>query len=347
VKKAELLNRMIVETNHGDRAFLLLEGDIFSEPADVYIFNAYSEESAQVSGSLVERLKLYVGREKMEAEPFYFSRNGITVDKIKLDQGRHVMLMHTNLKEYEAVTLTQYEEFIDTVFTCLSALEGYGVSLNTVAFPVLIRNGLHGSYHDAIKILINKAMKWLKHAEATQVLKYVLFEDGDSELWNGALNEVLGRSVMDVNVSPELRNYQSDVLSWLKRFPRSSSYWEDTLLPIRNALQREDFRPDVLAAFSRKLVEVYTSDVCKMNNLESSSLEESFKLIKEHQLLDEWSIQTFRQIRAFGNPAIHRPDPLIGPKTPGERDVIILMISLCRLLEKVHDFVQTSEEQFR
>lgn len=343
MNKAKLLNRVIIETNNGDRAFLLLEGDIFSEPADVYLFNSYQNDTDGFSGSLVERLKQRTGENKIVEKPFYFSKDGITVGKIAIDNGNHVLLLHTNLVEYEAITLKQYKTFIDIVFTSLTALEGYGVYFETVAFPVLIRNGLQECYEEAIAILIGKAMDWLKVAESTKVLKYILFRDGDANLWNDALNQALGRSVMNIHESSEVRHYQNDVLSWLKRFPRYSSYWEDTLLPIHNALQRDEFRPEVLAAFSRKLVEVFTYDLCKQNGIESLSLEDSFKQIKIHNLLDEWKLQILRQIRAFGNPAIHRPNPLIGPRTPKEKDVVILLVCLCRLLETVHDFVHTRE----
>ena len=346
MKRAELINRVIVETTEGDRAFLLLEGDILSEPADVYVFNTYKDEEEQYGGSLVNRLYDLFGQVDLREveEPFYFSTDGIKVTQL-IYKHSIILLIHTDLIDGEYITIEQYKKYVDIVFASLTALQFYMSNIKTVAFPVLIRNSINDLYKDAIKILIDEAMNWLKKAVSTETIKYVLYEKGDSKDWNESLNELLGRKVINLNTQPKLSSLKKDALTELNRFSTNNNYWHDILLPMKNSLETSNFLPESLAAFSRKLVEVFASDLCKVNNLSTQnplSMNQSFRLLEKEKVLHPIHVQLFRQIRAFGNPAIHRPEPLIGPKEVDHEDVVILFIAISEVLRLLNDFLQTS-----
>ncbi|MEI2363394.1 hypothetical protein [Priestia megaterium] len=335
--KNEVKNRVIVESDGGDRAFLLLEGDIFRERADVYIFNSYKNDI----GMLLHTLRDHY-QEELPESPFYFSPDGTVVNRINLKDGRVILVLHSEMIEHTALTAEQYNNFIKIVFTSLTALESYGEKFETIAFPVLLRNSLNNIYSEAVEILIEASTYWLKMSDHTKLIKYVLFENGDAELWNEKLNLVLGRSVMDIHEFSELRQYRDRALSILKQIDNKYIFWEDTLLPIQDSLQRNDFRPEVVAAFSRKLLEVYCYEMGKADGKHNGSLEECLSYMRNNRLLNQWDIQTLYQIRSFGNPSIHRPDPVIGPKGMNEKDVTILLIDLCKLLELLYEFVSAN-----
>ncbi|MCP2033523.1 hypothetical protein L1279_000506 [Planomicrobium sp. HSC-17F08] len=330
--KNEVKNRVIVETPEGDRAFLLLEGDIFQERADVYVFNSYSGDS----GMLMDKLKEQYRQEKIPEMPFYFSKDGTKVGKITLEDGRIILMLHSNLMEHEAISSAQYNSFIENVYTSLTALETIGKRFETVAFPILLRNGISAIYPEAIKILVEKSTRWLKSSENTKAVKYVLYESGDAKLWNENLNAVLGRRAVNIDQSPELYQYKNKVLSILQLLDKKLPYWEDTLLPIRNALQQKEFRPEVVAAFSRKLLEVYCSDLSGATN-HFQRLDDYLQYLQKNKLLNIWDVQTLYQIRSFGNPSIHRPTTIIGPQSMDEKDTAILLICLYRLLEMIYE----------
>lgn len=345
MKRAELINRVIVETVEGDRAFLLLEGDILSEPADVYVFNTYQSVEEQFGGSLVDRLYNFFGHKDLKEEPFYYSSDGIKVTKVNVNQSI-ILLIHTDLLDGDEVTIQQYKKYVEIVFASLTALQFYQSTIKTVAFPVLIRNSINNLYQDAIKILITEAMDWLKKAVSTETIKYVLYEKGDSLLWNDSLNELLGRKVINLNTQPKLSSLKKDVITELNRFSTRNNYWHDILLPMKNSLETANFLPESLAAFSRKLVEVFASDLCQVNNLSTQiplTMNQSFRLLEKEKVLNPMNVQLLRQIRAFGNPAIHRPEPIIGPKEVDNEDVVILLIAISEVLRLVIDFLQTNE----
>lgn len=345
MKRAELINRVIVETSEGDRAFLLLEGDILSEPADVYVFNTYKVGEKQYGGSLVNRLHNFFGVNEINEEPFFTSTDGIKVTKVQINNAI-ILLIHTDIVEFQKITTEQYKLYIDIIFTSLTALQIFKPKIKTIAFPVLLRNCLDNLYNDAIKILIDNAMDWLKNASSTETIKYVLYEMEDSKLWNESLNEYLGRKVIALNAQPKLNSIKNDVLSDLYRFSETNDYWHDILLPMKNSLESKRFLPESLAAFSRKLVEVFSSNLCKVNNLSTQfpiTMNQSFRLLEKEQVLNPVYVQMFRQIRAFGNPSIHRPYPLIGPNEVDNEDVVILLIAISEVLKLLNDFLQTNE----
>lgn len=341
LNKNELKNRVIVESAEGDRTFLLFQGDIFSESADVYIFNSYVGNN----GSLIKRLSEIFGQEEIPETPFYFSKDGKKVGKIKLDDGRIILVLHSDLEEHEPITVEQYESFIEIVFTSLTALESFEGKFETVAFPVLLRNSLKVIYAEAVKVLIEKATLWLKQSEHTTTIKYVLYESGDAKVWNDNLNRVLGRKVLN---TPEFSNvliYKNKVLSFLQLIDQRLPFWRDTIQPLQNTLKGRSFSPEVVAAFSRKLLEVFCQERIRLNRVheKEQDLDGYLHYLRKNQLLNPWDIQVLFQIRSFGNPSIHRPDPLLGPKVMSEHDVTILFICLCRLIELLHDLINNNK----
>jgi hypothetical protein len=337
--KNGLINRVIVESSEGDRAFLLLEGDIFLEQADVYIFNTYSNDS----GMLLKKLKEYYHEEEIPENPFYFSPDGTKVGRVKLKNGRTILILHPEVVDGELIQAERYQSIMHTVFASLHALEIFGEDFETVAFPVLLRNSLSNIYPEAVKILIEKSTSWLKESENTKTIKYVLYENGDDAIWNDHLNMVLDRRVVPIDEFSDLYQYKNKALSILQLIDKRFPSWEDTMLPIQNALQRKDFRPEVVAAFSRKLLEVFCLEKVKDDAaLHDRSLEGCLKYIRENSLLNQWEIQTLYLVRSFGNPSIHRPEPVMGPIKMSEKDVTILLLSLCKLLELLYE--QISEQ---
>jgi hypothetical protein len=337
--KNEVINRVIVESSEGDRAFLLLEGDIFVEKADVYIFNTYKNDS----GMLLKKLKEQFVEEEIPETPFYFSPDGTEVGRIKLKNGRTILMLHPDLADGELIQVDRYQSIMHTVFASLHALENFGEDFETVAFPVLLRNCLANIYPDAVRILIEKSTAWLKESDNPRSIKYVLYENGDAAIWNDNLNKVLDRRVVHIDEFSDLRHYKNKALSILQLIDKRFPSWEDTLLPIQNALQRKDFRPEVVAAFSRKLLEVYCFEKLKEDTaLHDRSLDGCLKYMRENTVLSEWDIQTLYLVRSFGNPSIHRPDPVVGPIKMGEKDVTVLLLCLCKLLELLYK--QISEQ---
>lgn len=326
-----LINRVNIESPRGDKAFLIFEGDIFKEQADVYIFNSYKGKS----GTLVDQLK---EKYELEETPFYFGNDGTEVSKIKWD-GKWILLLHSDLIEFEPITVGQYESLLQLVFASLTALESYGERIETVAFPVLFRNGLSNIYLDAVKVLIEKSTLWLKQADGTMTIKYMLYEKGDKEIWSDHLNEVLGRRMIDPKKSLELLHFKNRALALIEKFDSRLTFWDDTILPIKNSLLNEDFSPEVVAAFARKLLEVYCHERSKAEQGKPENLDAYLAYLRQNKILNRWDMQTLYQIRSFGNPSVHRPDPLFGQLTMDEKDVTILLICLCKLLEMLHEFM--------
>lgn len=331
-------NRVIVENPAGDRAFILLEGDIFQERAEVYVFNAYHHDG----GKLLADLRQMYGFDEIIETPFYCAPNGATVAKVRLASGRIILILRTELIEHKQISAGDYKTFIDIVFTSLMALETMGDKFESIAIPVLFRNGIAAIYPEAIKILAEKSTEWLKKSDNTKAIKMVLFKENDAEIWSENLNDVLGRRTVDSREQASLNDFKHRALTTLQLMSKKLPYWEDTLLPLQEAVDRRDFRPEVIAAFSRKLLEVYCIELCNTKGGQSGSLDAALKYIRNNALLNAWEIQNLYQIRSFGNPSIHRSETLIGPIAMNDRDITILLINVCRLLDMIYDFANVT-----
>jgi hypothetical protein len=69
------------------------------------------------------------------------------------------------------------------------------------------------------------------------------------------------------------------------------------------------------------------------------SLDSSLREIEKNGYLDKWYLQTLQQIRAFGNPAVHRATT-IDSISVTEQDLTVLLVCVCKLLDKTLQLTQ-------
>lgn len=327
----EVKNCVIVETAAGDSTFFLQEGDIFQTRADVYIFNSYRSNESM----LIHQLQQHFQLDTMHAVPFYFAGVGEEVRLIQIKNGPTFLILYSDVALTDLLSIETYERYIRLAFTALSALESLHEPFQTVAFPVLYRNCIRLIYKEAVSVLIEQTTQWLKRASQTKTVKYVLFEPGDADIWNENLNELLGRKIMPIHKFSQIEMFRNRALANLSRVDRSVSYWDDTIMPLRSALQRSDFRPEVVAAFSRKLLEVYCVDQIDKTKVLDDKLDTYLKYMRSHHIVTNLKLQDLYQIRAFGNPSIHKPTGAFSQLAMDDKDVTIMLICLCTLLELV------------
>ncbi|MBO1514350.1 DUF4145 domain-containing protein [Metabacillus bambusae] len=339
-KENTLRNRVIIETNHGERSFFLVEGDLLLDDGNLMVVNSYENEYGETTGDFVDLLNIHFDVDFIKEKPVFFLENGGYISLVEtltnkgLDK-RMILILHSKLEEGKAINRSIYESLIKGLFSALTSLELTGYKFESVSFPVLLRKGLNGIYNEAAEVLIKYAVEWLKKSIHTNTIRYYVFHHDEVELWNKAIEYSLGRSIVyakenEINI---LRYY---ILGLIYSFPKEESVYHDTLIPLQNALNRDQISPEIVAAFSRKLAE----SLCELiTNHYDVSFDTNISTLKKNGNIDPIFIQCLYQIKAFGNTSIHRSRPNFGTDKIIAEDLKILLFILKKLLIKYEEIL--------
>jgi hypothetical protein len=326
-----LINRAIIESRFGDRSFILVEGDLLKDDGDLIVVNTYRNDDGEVTGDFADVIATKLEMADAFERPIFFLENGGTINLIQGENksSQKLLVIHTNLKEGQPISAELYAEMIRGLFSAIVALEVAGYRFSNISFPVLFRKGIGSIYNEAAKTLIKYAVQWLKQSNYTNSIRYFVYIGNEVVQWNEAIERSLGRSVVNAAVDEEVSRLRLYLLGLISSFPREQAVYQDTLVPLQNALNREMISPEVVAAFGRKLAESLCETIT--GNTEAS-FNANLSAMKHSGKHDLFFIQNLYQMKAYGNTSVHRSNPIYGTDKLSSDDLKILLLILKDIL---------------
>lgn len=326
-----VINRVIIESNKGDRSFTLVEGDLLQDDGDLIVVNTYENEHGEIEGDFAQVLKEQFHLGESQERPVFYLENGGYISFIESvdKEAKKMLILHSKLKEGEPISQQLYETMIKGLFSSLVSLEISGFAFTTVSFPVLLRKGINGVYNEAASTLIQQAVKWLKKSSCTNTIRYYVYLENDSTLWHEAIERSLGRSVVNANIDEDISRLRTYLLGLIYSFPKEEAVYHDTLVPLQNALNRDSISPEVVAAFGRKLAESLCESITGNTDV---TFNINLSTIKNKENIDPFFIQCLYQIKAYGNTSIHRSKSIYGSDSLTSEDLKILLLILKKIL---------------
>ncbi|MEK4230855.1 hypothetical protein [Solibacillus sp. FSL H8-0538] len=318
-----LINQVLIESKYGNRSFNLILGDLLQDDGQLLVLNVYEEDGAP-DGDFMPFIEQHKNNEK----PLIFLRNGGIITFINAQQP--ILVVYSKLQEGIPISPTMYDEFIQSIFSAVLRLELEGKQFNTIALPVIFRKGIGAIYEDAANTLISYAAKWLKQSQFTKSIRYYVYLKDDMPVWDAALNTALGRMIIDLSEHGELQQIRRVVLSEIERFSKQHVAYQDTLIPIRDALERPQMTVEVIAAFTRKLAETLCVELT--GDAHATFDANIFTLIQQ-KIHSQLFIQRLYLVKAFGNSSIHRATTENYPIQTTIDDLKILLIILLQLIK--------------
>ena len=250
-KNNTVINKVIIESNQGDRSFTLVEGDLLQDDGDLIVVNTYENEHGEMEGDFAEVVKNKFQLIEAKERPIFYLENGGYMSLIEPahKDSKMMLILHSKLKEGEPISKELYETMIKGLFSALVSLEISGYRFATVSFPVLLRKGINGIYDEAAATLIQHAVKWLKKSSYTNTIRYYVYLENDSVLWNESIERSLGRSVVNANIDEEMSRLRIYLLGLIYSFPKEEAVYQDTLVPLQHALNRDSDQPRSCSCF--------------------------------------------------------------------------------------------------
>jgi len=104
--------------------------------------------------------------------------------------------------------------------------------------------------------------------------------------------------------------------------------------PIRDALEKDALRIQVLATFGRSVVERIVNSICEKNGLPlKRHLATDIGTLQKAKLVAPWIITHFHTLRVHGNVTVHAPGTVsYQPSGLQDEDLFTVLVSLLRVL---------------
>lgn len=321
----KLINQVLVESPAGNKAFNLILGDILQDDGQLTILNVYEDETGIVGDFSVQVL----AQQQNERVIGYLHDGGrITF----VEAPKCIITIYVKKNEHEAITEEEYAQYIQAIFSAIMHVELIGYTCQTIALPVLFRKAIKAIHAEAIHVLIKQAERWLEKSLHTTSIRYYVYLPQDMEMWNQALNQVLGRAFIDVSEAGDLQQIRRLLLIEMERFSQYHPIYHDTLLPLKSALERPQLTMEVIAAFARKLAESLCEELVGQAG---NSFDTNIYQLRQQGHYSAVFIQRLYVVKAFGNSAVHRQinDYAFMPVQSDDLQILLLII-----LQLIKDF---------
>lgn len=340
---ARLINTTAIESPSGLRSINLFHGDICSAEDELLVISSHAGEGDELTGMVVDALAsgYAVDFSRMAAILKVEDIPSVGTFRVQVNPSSHrhpakeiLVVRIPGCAEaeyyYGKSAIDLYDEAVWTLFGTLAAWEQKGRFFQGLAMPLL--GGLRGYPELAImQVLLKRAANWLKTSQSMHAINLYLYDDAPLKVWSDAMDNVLGRRVIDSAKNDVVRALRDEILALIDRSKKfRQPPLEETVKPIKDALKGKQICLQLVSAFSRRLVESIVSAILAERRIESrGSLVQDIQTLGYRQVVAPWIISHFHALRVFGNETLHakgqvsyRPDSL------QEDDLVSVLTSL-------------------
>ena len=220
----------------------------------------------------------------------------------------------------------------------LSILPHKGISVNTIALPILGTGHQGNRIEDVLPSLIDKAIYALNSISTLNTIYFVESDCSRSELIDKILNEKLKRNqdvletVFENDALTALLDRIKQKLLHLKsgkaKFKNSSII--DNLV---SKILQKNLKFYELGILSRKLLEMIVQDLLPDNRVKGKTLNELIHELSNMHVAP-WMTSYIHIIRVFGNSVAHYSEEESNfPETMDSTDILIFIYSLDKVLD--------------
>jgi hypothetical protein len=230
-----------------------------------------------------------------------------------------------------------YRQALWTLFGSLAALELRNEGLTSLAMPLLAATrGFH--IKEIMRIMLESALDWLRVSRFMRSVNLYLIDRGMIEPWTTAMDEVLGRRVIDSAQNKVVHALREEILARLAalRGRYKADSWPRCSETLRTELGQKQIVLERVAAASRALIECIVLEILKADGVQQPKkgrLDDYIKELRQRNRIAPWILSHFDSLRIFGNAGVHLAgDVSYHPPRLREDDLTAILAALQRVL---------------
>lgn len=308
-------NSVTVESPYGLRSFTLRLGDISKADDPVLAVPTHSNPNFQLTGAVLSTVATRFGVDFGRLEPLLVPRRDFGTYRV-LDRGNfpgHEILLvripgHASTQIEAQLPLESYHKALWTLFGSMAALELQGDALKSLALPLL---GATRGYNiaDLMLAILEHSLTWLKASHFMQAVNFYLFDEKSIDEWIAAMDNVLGRKLVDSAQNDLIGALRDEILARLTTGWRASvpDPWQVCLNSLHQFLQQQRIPLERVATDARTFVECVVESLLKAQGASQlkGSLDQNIKELRNKKQTAPWIVSHFDCLRSFGNAAVH------------------------------------------
>jgi hypothetical protein len=328
----QLRNQIGIDTRHGYRTFELYRGDLTKMGCQVDLLaisafgRNYYPTPKTVIGALSSELGLDVSQLAATCELDLRSALGIWISRpvagFEFDRILCVEIIGTSFDPHEV---------LNNVFVGIAVLEAKGVSVASLALPLLGAGPQMLNPQDVMKTLLPAAKRALDTSSSLTRVLFVEINPERVEALNEAMDTVLGRSRVTLPKGPLIESLRADLLTSLSTHRDLLPSGHSTLFSdMRRVLHNEGTRSFELGIMARRLVELVVDDLLERRKT-SPNLPEKIDRLGELGVAP-WIRGYMHTLRLLGNDEAHEKNKTGRlPAFASEEDLAICLFSIQRI----------------
>ena len=307
-----LLNEVAFETPKGFRTIELHEGDLtqLGRPVDVLVLSAYAGSYAPVPRSLIRSLldvfSLDVMQLVNEARLDFRSSLGVWISNTLEDV--RPTLPYTRIIGVEMRgSAAGLGEALDNVFAAIGLLEAKGISVRTMALPLLGTGSQRLEPAEVLAFLLPAVRRAMDRLDTIERVYFVERDHARATAISDAIDSTLQRSSERLGTDEALASVQRELVSSLQRHEGLvSKGHHDLPRELREGLRRDAPRSIELGILGRRLVEFVVDDLGKRVGSQEG-LERKIEFLARDGVAP-WIRSYMHVLRVFGNEQAHQKD---------------------------------------
>jgi hypothetical protein len=244
----------------------------------------------------------------------------------------HLIIINSNLDI--SIPRHDLENYYNHTFSFLQYLERIGVETSSIGITFLFGNSIIDK-SEAIEILIQKSLEWLKHVNKSTTINCSIFYTSLVELFNNTMNQYLNRKYINHDSNPILNSLILDIKTILMNQEKGSL--DEGVKPLFDALSVKDkINVELICTFSRTLCEIVVREIQLKHNIKfSGDLLNSIEKLRSENIIAPWISSYMHGIRILGNKSVHpmNQPPLYSPKSLDYNDLLISLTGIKAIIE--------------
>jgi len=358
MKNPEWINTVSILSDSGQsREFNLFSGDMFSWEADLFVVSTHNETMYSVHGKVLDEIynRFSVEASLEQKKPFLMQDSTEVFFPGFLDEKKRKQWVLIRVP-YSAISglpesFDGFQLAVSLLFSAVASKEHLGLPFKRISMPViagqrLMKKGLD-VYRRALRIIIEETSRWLKVSRNTETVNLFVYEEDQVPLWNQAMNEVLGREILESKNHELIKILQDQVLEQLEQLAsksHSDTFIFSTLKPLKKEIQSANPYLETILGFSRRVLEGFLKDTAQKNGLRmGKDLRETIEQLEKRLKLAPWFKGYLDIIRIAGNNSVHYPKDGYIPEKLKNGDLIAVYSALTNMLDFWIDQIDSPE----
>ena len=333
-----------VETRHGFKTLELHEADLagLDFRVDVLVLSAFAGDYLPTPGSVVHALEtrfdLVIGAEASAPWLDMRSALGVWVSRELSTSDRIARLLGVELLG----TRMEFKESLENLFAALALIEAKGVSVDTVALPLLGTGAQMFDAGQVVRELVPRARGYLERSASTTRLAFVEIDPTKAGLVSDGLDAALGRERVTLPQEQVVAALRQDIHNQIQTLNQLFATAEHTRSEWLGLLSEPTIRSVEFGIAARKLVELFVG----LMGAREGPLANRIRALETKGVLAPWLCAYMHVLRQLGNEAAH--ENVSGskrvPRVLSAADLVAGLVCVRRLLDSWDELSEVISE---